>query len=133
QMHHIDRACPWDETWQAFGQLGKQGRGDYGGCSDFAGWDIGTARQEATQLGLAGLSSEQSIYRLNNRTVELEVIPACRYYGLGLIPWSPLGGGLLGGALTKLQSGRRMSEEALEEINKNRAKLEQYEALCKEL
>ena len=82
---------------------------------------------------MAGLSSEQSIYHLNNRKVELEVIPACRYYGLGLIPWSPLGGGLLGGALEKLESGRRMSEETLEEINKNRAKLEQYEALCKEL
>ena len=82
---------------------------------------------------MAGLSSEQSIYHLNNRTVELEVIPACRYYGLGLIPWSPLGGGLLGGALEKLESGRRLSEETLEEINKNRAKLEQYEALCKEL
>jgi aryl-alcohol dehydrogenase-like predicted oxidoreductase len=82
---------------------------------------------------LAGLSSEQSIYHLNNRTVELEVIPACRYYGLGLIPWSPLDGGLLGGALEKFERGRRMSEETLEEINKNRAKLEQYEALCKEL
>lgn len=82
---------------------------------------------------MAGLSSEQSIYHLNNRTVELEVIPACRYYGLGLIPWSPLDGGLLGGALEKLERGRRMSEETLEEINKNRAKLEQYEALCKEL
>ena len=82
---------------------------------------------------MTGLSSEQSIYHLNNRTVELEVIPACRYYGLGLIPWSPLGGGLLGGALKKLESGRRMSEETLEEIDKNRAKLERYEALCKEL
>jgi len=80
-----------------------------------------------------GLSSEQSIYHLNNRMVELEVIPACRPYGLGLIPWSPLGGGLLGGALAKLESGRRTSEESLEEINLNRSKLERYEALCKEL
>jgi aryl-alcohol dehydrogenase-like predicted oxidoreductase len=82
---------------------------------------------------LMGLSSEQSIYHLNNRTVELEVIPACRYYGLGLIPWSPLGGGLLGGALEKLETGRRTSDEALKEINQNRAKLEPYEALCKQL
>ncbi len=64
--------------------------------------------------------------------MELEVIPACRYYGLGLIPWSPLAGGLLGGALEKLKSGRRADEDALEEINKNRAKLEEYEALCKQ-
>ena len=82
---------------------------------------------------MAGLSSEQSIYHLNNRMLELEVIPACRHYGLGLIPWSPLGGGLLGGALEKLESGRRTSEESLKEINKNRPKLEQYEALCKQL
>jgi aryl-alcohol dehydrogenase-like predicted oxidoreductase len=80
-----------------------------------------------------GLSSEQSIYHLNNRVLELEVIPACRHYGLGLIPWSPLAGGLLGGALEKLASGRRTSEESLNEINKNRPKLEQYELLCKEL
>jgi aryl-alcohol dehydrogenase-like predicted oxidoreductase len=81
----------------------------------------------------ADVYSEQSIYHLNNRMLELEVIPACRHYGLGLIPWSPLGGGLLAGALEKLESGRRTSEESLKEINKNRPKLEQYEALCKQL
>ena len=133
QMHHIDRDCPWDETWQAFGQLGNQGKVVYVGSSNFAGWDIATACQEAAKRGLARLSSEQSIYHLNNRTVELEVIPACRYYGLGLIPWSPLGGGLLGGALEKLSSGRRASDETLKEINENRGKLEQYETLCRQL
>ena len=103
------------------------------GSSNFAAWDIATACQEASKRGLTGLSSEQSIYHLNNRMLELEVIPACRHYGLGLIPWSPLGGGLLAGALEKLESGRRTSEESLKEINKNRPKLEQYEALCKQL
>ena len=105
----------------------------YVGSSNFAGWDIATACQEATKCGLAGLSSEQSIYHLNNRMVELEVIPACRHYGLGLIPWSPLGGGLLGGALAKLENGRRASEESLKEINENRHKLENYETFCKQL
>jgi aryl-alcohol dehydrogenase-like predicted oxidoreductase len=133
QMHHIYRDCPWDEIWQAFAQLGNQGKVVYVGSSNFAGWDIATACQEASKRGLMGLSSEQSIYHLNNRTIELEVIPACRHYGLGLIPWSPLAGGLLGGALAKLESGRRTSEEAREEINKNRPKLEQYEALCNKL
>ncbi len=117
----------------AFEQLGNQGKVVYVGSSNFAGWDIATACQEAFKRGLTGLSSEQSIYHLNNRMLELEVIPACRHYGLGLIPWSPLGGGLLGGALAKLESGRRASEESLKEINKNRPKLEQYEALCKQL
>ncbi len=133
QMHHIDRDCPWDETWQAFEQLGNQGKVVYVGSSNFAGWDIATACQEASKRGLMGLVSEQSIYHLNNRIVELEVIPACRHYGLGLIPWSPLAGGLLGGALQKLETGRRTSEEALKEINENRSKLEQYEGLCDQL
>jgi aryl-alcohol dehydrogenase-like predicted oxidoreductase len=132
-MHHVDRDCPWDETWQAFEQLGNQGKVVYVGSSNFAGWDIATACQEASKRGLMGLASEQSIYHLNNRMLELEVIPACRHYGLGLIPWSPLGGGLLGGALEKLESGRRTSEESLKEIKENRPRLERYEALCKQL
>ncbi|MDW8279309.1 MAG: aldo/keto reductase [Anaerolineales bacterium] len=133
QMHHIDRDCPWDETWQAFDSLVKQGKVVYVGSSNFAGWDIATACQEASKRGLMGLVSEQSIYHLNNRMIELEVIPACRHYGLGLIPWSPLGGGLLGGALEKAQAGRRMGEHFEKEVEKNREKLEKYEALCREL
>jgi aryl-alcohol dehydrogenase-like predicted oxidoreductase len=133
QMHHVDHACPWDETWQAFDSLVKQGKVVYVGSSNFAGWDIATACQEASRRGLMGLVSDQSIYHLNNRMIELEVIPACRHYGLGLIPWSPLGGGLLGGALEKSQTGRRTDEEFQTEIQQNREKLEKYEALCKEL
>lgn len=82
---------------------------------------------------MTGLVSEQSTYSLNNRIVELEVIPACRHYGLGLIPWSPLAGGLLGGALGKAQAGRRMGPEFVKKVESNRSRLEKYEALCKEL
>ena len=133
QMHHVDRDCPWDETWQAFGSLIDQGKVVYVGSSNFAGWDIATACQEASKRGMSGLVSEQSIYHLNNRMVELEVIPACRHYGLGLIPWSPLGGGLLGGALEKLETGRRKGADFEKEVAENRDKLEQYEALCREI
>ncbi len=133
QMHHIDRDCPWDETWQAFGSLIHQGKVVYVGSSNFAGWDIATACQEASKRGMAGLVSEQSIYNLNNRTVELEVIPSCRHYGLGLIPWSPLDGGLLGGALEKMDPGRRKGENFEKNVTKNRDKLEKYEALCREI
>jgi len=133
QMHHIDRDCPWDETWQAFDSLTKQGKVVYVGSSNFAGWDIATACQEAAKRGMMGLVSEQSIYHLNNRMIELEVIPACRHYGLGLIPWSPLGGGLLGGVLEQAQAGRRMSENLQKAVEKNRDKLEKYEAFCREL
>ncbi len=133
QMHHIDRECPWDETWQAFDALVKQGSVVYVGSSNFAGWDIATACQEAARRGMTGLASEQSIYHLDNRMVELEVIPACRHYGLGLIPWSPLGGGLLGGVLEKLDSGRRVSEGVQKQIEAKRQQLERYEALCREI
>ena len=133
QMHHIDRECPWDETWQAFGALVQQGKVVYVSSSNFAGWDIATACQEASKRGMTGLVSEQSIYHLNNRMIELEVIPACENYGLGVIPWSPLGGGLLGGALEKYNTGRRSSENFQREVEKNKDKLERYEALCREL
>jgi len=133
QMHHVDRDCPWDETWQAFDSLVKQGKVVYVGSSNFAGWDIATANQEASKRGLTGLVSEQSIYHLDNRTIELEVIPACRHYGLGLIPWSPLGGGLLGGVLEKLKNGRRADKDFMKEIEEKRPQLEKYEALCKEI
>jgi aryl-alcohol dehydrogenase-like predicted oxidoreductase len=133
QMHHVDRDCPWHETWQAFDALVQQGKVVYVGSSNFAGWDIATACQEASRRGRTGLVSEQSIYHLDNRTIELEVIPACRHYGLGLIPWSPLAGGLLGGALGKLESGRRMDETMQRRIEAKRPQLERYEALCREL
>ncbi len=133
QMHHVDRECPWDETWQAFDALVQQGKVVYVGSSNFAGWDIATACQEASRHGRTGLVSEQSIYHLDNRMVELEVVPACRHYGLGLIPWSPLAGGLLGGALGKLESGRRMDESMQKRIEEKRPQLERYEALCREI
>lgn len=133
QMHHVDRECPWDETWQAFRSLINQGKVVYVGSSNFAGWDIATACQEASKRDMTGLVSEQSIYHLDNRMIELEVIPACREYGLGLIPWSPLGGGLLGGALQKASQGRRSNEDFQARVEAKRGKLEAYEALCREI
>lgn len=133
QMHHIDRDCPWEEIWQAFDSLVKQGKVVYVGSSNFAGWDIATACQEAARRNMMGLVSEQSIYHLDNRMIELEVIPACDHYGLGLIPWSPLGGGLLGGVLGKIEGGRRMNDDFMKRVEAKRDQLERYEALCKEL
>ncbi len=133
QMHHVDRQAPWAEVWEGFSMLQNQGKVVYVGSSNFAGWDIATACQEAERRGKMGLVSEQSIYHLDNRMVELEVIPACRNYGMGLIPWSPLGGGLLGGALEKMNSGRRASEDFAKKVEAKRPQLEKYEALCKKL
>jgi aryl-alcohol dehydrogenase-like predicted oxidoreductase len=133
QMHHIDRDTPWEEIWQAMETLVKQGKVIYTGSSNFAGWHIAQAQETARARHYMGLISEQSLYNLTSRTVELEVIPACKAYGLGMIPWSPLAGGLLGGVLQKPDEGRRANQHFQENVDKNRSKIEQYEALCAQL
>ena len=130
QMHHIDRTAPWDEVWQAMDTLVSQGKITYVGSSNFAGWHITRANETASARHSLGLVSEQSHYNLLVRTVELEVLPACEHYGLGVIPWSPLSGGLLGGVLGKDATARRQSPAALKRIEKLRPQLEQWEALC---
>lgn len=133
QMHHIDRECPWEEIWQAMEQLYREGKILYVGSSNFAGWHIAQAQEIAKQRNFMGLVSEQSLYNLTARTVELEVIPACQAYGIGLIPYSPLAGGLLGGVLRKISEGRRASERVQQRIAQMRDKLEAWEGLCREL
>jgi len=133
QMHHIDRQTPWEEIWQAMEQLVQEGKVIYVGSSNFAGWHIAKAQSKAKRRNFLGLVSEQSLYNLNARMIELEVIPACEEYGLGLIPWSPLAGGMLGGALQKIEEGRRASERQQKAIEEHREQLKQYEALCKQL
>ena len=131
QMHHIDRFTPWEEIWQAMELLVQQGKIIYVGSSNFAGWNIAAAQGIANCRHFLGLVSEQSLYNLSVRDIELEVIPACRYFGLGILPWSPLAGGLLGGML-KGELGMRRSE-LKGEAEKIRPQLERYEALCERL
>lgn len=133
QMHHVDRATPWEEIWQAMDQLIREGKITYVGSSNFAGWDVATAQMTAMSRNMLGLASEQSLYNLTQRTVELEVIPALRHFGIGLIPWSPIGMGLLGGVLKKIEGGRRASERMRQQVEKLRPQLEAYEKLCADL
>ena len=133
QMHHVERSTPWPEIWQAMEQLVREGKVLYVGSSNFAGLHIALGQFAAEKRNFLGLVSEQSLYNLNARTIELEVIPACREFGLGLIPWSPLSGGLLGGALQKAEAGRRSDERTQATIEKKRPQLEAYEAFCREL
>jgi aryl-alcohol dehydrogenase-like predicted oxidoreductase len=133
QMHHIDRSAPWEEIWQAMEVLVRQGKVIYVGSSNFAGWHIAQANEAAKARHFMGLVSEQCLYNLRDREVEMEVLPAAQAYGLGVIPWSPLAGGVLGGALQKASEGRRAQQGVQEEIEKNRDKLQAYEDLCREL
>jgi aryl-alcohol dehydrogenase-like predicted oxidoreductase len=134
QMHHVDRDTPWDEIWQAMDVLVQQGKVLYVGSSNFAGWHIVQANEAAKQRGSLGLVSEQSLYNLTARTIELEVLPACEHYGVGMIPWSPLGGGLLGGVLADRAAGGRRGNAGLQARVENlRPQLEQWEKFCAEL
>jgi aryl-alcohol dehydrogenase-like predicted oxidoreductase len=133
QMHHVDRETPWEEIWQAMEVLVAQGKVIYIGSSNFAAWDIAQACAAAKARNFLGLVSEQSLYNLNARMIELEVIPACRAFGLGIVPWSPLAGGMLGGALEKVTQGRRAEENRRKDIEKHRPQLEAWEKFCKEL
>ncbi|MBZ0292842.1 MAG: aldo/keto reductase [Anaerolineae bacterium] len=133
QMHHVDRDTPWEEIWQAMEQLVREGKILYVGSSNFAGWHIAKANEAAKRRNFMGLVSEQSKYSLNERTIEMDVLPACEDYGLGVVPWSPLGGGLLGGVLRKIDEGRRASEGMQKAIDKHRSQIEAYENFCQEM
>jgi aryl-alcohol dehydrogenase-like predicted oxidoreductase len=134
QMHHVDRDTPWEEIWQAMEVLVAQGKILYVGSSNFAGWHLAQANDTAAARGFSGLISEQSIYNLMTRQIELEVLPAAIDYGIGIIPWSPLQGGLLGGVLRKEREGRRrQAGRAKETIERNRDRIEKYEIFCEEL
>lgn len=133
QMHHVDRRVPWEEIWQAMEQLVREGKVLYVGSSNFAGWQIAQASATAARRHFLGIVSEQSLYNLAARTVELEVAPACRAHGVGIIPWSPLAGGLLGGVGAGDGAGRRSNDRIRSRLEKHRDQLQAYEAFCGEI
>ncbi len=134
QMHHVDRDTPWEEIWQAMDVLVQQGKVLYVGSSNFAGWHIAKANAAARERHSLGLVSEQSLYNLAQRSIELEVLPVCRHDGVGVIPWSPLAGGALGGIVRREeQGGRRASGRAQDVLAEHRSQLEEYEAFCDQL
>ena len=132
QLHHIDRTAPMEEIWQAMDRLISQGKITYVGSSNFPGWKIAQANEKAAARGRLGLVSEQGLYNLLERRAELEVIPACLEYGLGLIPWSPLSGGLLAGA-SLAPDGRRQSADAKAAAVARSGQLSRFGRLCRTL
>ncbi len=133
QFHHVDLKTPWEEIWQACETLVAQGKILYVGSSNHAAWQIAAANEAAARRHFQGLVSEQSHYNLLTRHVELEVLPAASHYGVGIIPWSPLAGGLLAGVLEKAEEGRRSDERTQRRVEKLRPQLEKYEAFCREI
>ncbi len=133
QMHHVDRNTPWEEIWMAMEQLIREGKIIYVGSSNFAAWNIARANCIADQRNFMGLVCEQSLYNLKSRMIELEVIPVCKGLGLGLIPWSPLAGGLLGGILEGVKERRRASKPVQSALEKHRSQVEAYENFCREI
>lgn len=133
QMHHIYRDTPWEEVWEAFSILKQQGKIVYVGSSNFAGWHIAQANEKAKRRGVMGLVSEQSKYSLLQREIEMEVGPAAEAYGVGIIPWSPLAGGILGGVIKTSDGQRRHNEHAKATIEKHRDALTRWEDLCESI
>jgi aryl-alcohol dehydrogenase-like predicted oxidoreductase len=134
QMHHVDRSAPWEEIWEAFEILVRQGKVGYVGSSNFAGWHLVEAQAEARRRGFMGLVSEQHKYSLVCRLPELEVLPAAQALGIGVIAYSPLAGGLLGGGALEPRKGTRAGGENVQkEAVKRRAQLESFGFLCREI
>ena len=134
QMHHIDRETPWEEIWQAMEVLVAQGKILYVGSSNFGGWHLAQAQGAASARHFTGLISEQSIYNLVVRDIEREVIPAAINYGIGILPWSPLNGGLLGGVLKKeLEGKRRLEGRSKDALDAIRPRVEAYENYCAQI
>lgn len=134
QFHHVDRETPWEEIWQAMEVAVAQGKVLYAGSSNFAAWNIAEAQASAKARHFMGLVSEQSIYNLLTREVELEVLPAAQHFGVGVLAWSPLHGGLLGGVVRKVREGRRRVEgRSAETLARRRPQIEAYEDLAAEL
>jgi aryl-alcohol dehydrogenase-like predicted oxidoreductase len=133
QMHHVDLTVAWEEIWQAMDALVRDGKVIYVGSSNFAGWHVAQANAAASARRLFGLASEQSVYNLAKRQVELEVLPACESSGMGFLPWSPLGGGLLAGAELASAGGRRAEERVKKAGAAHADSLRLYDALCREL
>ena len=110
-LHRFDNAVPMEETLRALDDLVTQGKVLYPAVSNWAAWQIAKSLGVSTQEGLASFACIQPMYNLTKRQAEVEILPLAQAEGLGVIPYSPLGGGLLSGkygATARPDSGRLM-------------------------
>ncbi len=116
-MHGPDRSTPIEETLAAMALLREQGKILYLGVSNFSAWQLAEAQVAASQLGLGLISAVQPRYNLLARSAESELLPLCRAMGVGVVPYNPLGGGMLSGKYRRGDRpprGSRFSDEYFE-------------------
>jgi len=134
QVHHIDRRIPMEEFWSAFELLRQKGDILYVGTSNFPGWGLAKFQMAAAYRGILGIVSEQSQYNLLNRWPELEVIPAAQDFGIGIMAYMPLAGGLLTGKRSAPAGSRTAKVEG--EYKRSLAGdsvFAEYSRLCREI
>jgi len=139
QLHEPDPLTPFEETLRALDDLVRQGKVRYIGCSNVAGWQVADAAWTSRHHGLAPFVSAQNEYSLLVREPERELVPALSVYGMGLLPYFPLGGGLLSGKYRRnapLPPGARLTETQRSAdrflTERNWAIVEELEAFCSE-
>lgn len=134
QVHHIDRSISLEEFWGTFEQLIAKGETLYVGTSNFPGWGLAKFQMAGLERGNVGLISEQTMYNLLCRYPELEVLPAAKEMGIGVIPYMPLAGGLLAGK-RETKEGSRTREVENEygfSVSQNQM-FDDYAKLCADL
>ncbi len=104
QVHLWDDETPLEETMRALDDVVRSGKVRYIGCSNYAAWQLTQALWVSDRRGYAPFVSVQPRYSLLDRAIERELVPACRAFGVGIVPYSPLAGGILTG---KYRGGAR--------------------------
>lgn len=138
-MHHSDPTVTWDELWEAYDVMKYQGKVIYAGSSNFSAFDLAKAQRAAKDRHSFGLVCEETRYSLMCRLPELELFPAAKELGIGVMPWSPLQGGLLSGHALELQEGTRSQliqftkDRRTEFEEPVRKQLEEFSKLCQEI
>lgn len=135
QVHHIDRDITPEEFWGTFERTINDGKVLYMGSSNFPGWGLVTHQLQAMQRGSMGFISEQTMYNLVCRYPELEVLPAAKALGIGVIPYMPLAGGLLTGKKKSVEGSRtnQVENEYGIHLGDSNRQMADFSALCAEL
>ena len=111
QVHHIDEQVSAEELWGTFERVVGDGDVLYAGSSNFSGWGLAKRQMQAWQRGFVGFVSEQTQYNLLSRVPEMEVLPAAQDFGIGVLVYMPLAGGLLTGKTESLDGTRTRQVE----------------------